>query len=168
MAASVIETERLVLRRFTPADLDALYEVFADPGARRFYPEMVAREKVLAWIEWNLRNYDETGFGLWAMEPRGESRLIGDCGLTWQEVEGRQELEIGWHLLAADRGKGYATEAARACLAYAFRELAPPLVCSIVRPDNAAPCAVAGRVHQERREFVKSGGPATLFFTERR
>jgi RimJ/RimL family protein N-acetyltransferase len=164
---NVIETDRLVLRRFTLADVDALYEVFADPAARRFYPEMVAREKVLAWIEWNLRNYADTGFGLWAMEPRGEPRLIGDCGLTWQEVEGRQELEIGWHLHAAERGKGYATEAARACLAYAFRTLDPPLVCSIVRPDNAASCTVAGRVHRHQRDFVKSGRPALLFFTER-
>jgi len=163
----VIETARLVLRRYTPADLDALCEVFADAEARRFYPDMVAREKVLGWIEWNLRNYDETGFGLWAMEPRGESRLIGDCGLTYQVVEGRQELELGWHLHAAERGRGYATEAARACLAYAFRELDPPLVCSIVRPDNTASCAVADRVHRDRREFVKSGRPALLFFTER-
>jgi RimJ/RimL family protein N-acetyltransferase len=164
---NVIETARLVLRRYTPADLDALYEVFADPEARRFYPEMVAREKVLGWIEWNLRNYGETGFGLWAMEPRGEARLIGDCGLTWQEVDGRQELELGYHLLATERGKGYATEAARACLAYAFRKLDPPLVCSIVRPDNIASCAVAGRIHRDRREFLKSGRPALLFFTER-
>jgi hypothetical protein len=118
---NVIETERLILRRYALSDLDALYEVFADPEARQFYPEMVARERVLGWIEWNLRNYDETGFGLWAMEPRGESRLIGDCGLTYQEVNGRQELEIGYHVHARERGKGYATEAARACLAYAFR-----------------------------------------------
>ena len=165
--ANVIEIERLSLRRYTLADLDALCEVFSDSYARRFYPEMLARERVLGWIRWNLRNYEETGFGLWAMEPRGESRLIGDCGLTYQEVEGRQEIEIGYHLHEAERGKGYATEAARACLAYAFRELDAPLVCSIVASENTASCAVAGRVHRNRREFVKAGRPAIFFFTER-
>jgi len=164
--SNVIETERLSLRRYTLADLDALCEVFSDSYARRFYPEMLARERVLGWIEWNLRNYEETGFGLWAMEPRGETRLIGDCGLTYQEVEGRRELEIGYHLHEGERGKGYATEAARACLAYAFRELDVPLVCSIVAPENTASCAVAGRVHRSRKDFVKAGRPAIFFFTE--
>ena len=164
---TVLETERLRMRRLRADDADALYRVFADPYARRFYPQMEAREQVAAWIDWNLRNYAEHGFGLWALEPRDEPRLIGDCGLTYQEVEGRQQLEIGWHVLASERRKGFATEAARAALAYAVREVAAGLVCSIVRPDNQASCAVAARVHRERREFVKGGRPALLFYTRR-
>ena len=80
-------------------------------------------------------------------------------------MEGRQELEIGWHVLASERRRGYATEAARACLDYARRELEPELVCSIVRPENTASCTVAGRIHAERREFLKGGRPAWLYFT---
>jgi RimJ/RimL family protein N-acetyltransferase len=145
-----------------------LFDVFADPYARRFYPEMADRAKVRAWIDWNLRNYDEFGFGLWAMELKAESRLIGDCGLTFQDVEGRGELEIGYHVMERERGKGYATEAARACLDFGFTRTSCESICSIVRPWNTASCAVAARIHTARREFIKGGQPAVLFYSTRR
>lgn len=84
------------------------------------YPQMQDRANVRGWIEWNLRNYEEFGFGLWAMELKETGAFIGDCGLTYQEVEGERELEIGYHVLGTERGRGYATEAARACLNYGF------------------------------------------------
>jgi len=73
--------------------------VFADPYARRFYPQMADRANVRAWIEWNLRNYAEFGFGLWAMQLKETGQFIGDTGLTYQDVEGRRELEIGYHVM---------------------------------------------------------------------
>ena len=76
------KTERLRLRPYTLAGEAGLSDVFADPDARTFYPEMSDSAKVRAWIEWNLRNYDEFGFGLWALELKVSRELIGDCGLT--------------------------------------------------------------------------------------
>ena len=111
MFHEILRTERLRLRAYTTADEAELFEVFADPYARRFYPEMAERANVRAWIEWNLRNYDEFGFGLWAIELNAEGQFIGDCGLTYQDVEGWRELEIGYHVTERERGKGYATEA---------------------------------------------------------
>jgi len=168
MSQQIIRTERLRLRAYTPADEAELFEVFADPYARRFYPEMADPAKVRAWIEWNLRNYDELGFGLWAMELNTKGRLIGDCGLTYQDVEGRRELEIGYHVIASERGKGYATEGARECLEFGFTRTSCESICSIVRPSNAASCAVAARIHTTRREFIKGGRTALLFNTTRR
>ncbi|HEU4334778.1 MAG TPA: GNAT family N-acetyltransferase, partial [Candidatus Eisenbacteria bacterium] len=124
----MIETPRLRLRRFTRDDADALFEVFADPEARRFYPEMEERSAVERWIEKNLLRYEEHGFGLWAMIERESGRLVGDCGLSYQDVEGVSELEVGYHLLAAERRKGYATEAARACLDHGFRNTAASVI----------------------------------------
>ena len=161
-------TERLRLRGYTLADEAELFDVFADPDARMFYPEMSDHAKVRAWIEWNLRNYDQFGFGLWAMETKADGRLIGDCGLTYQDVEGRVELEIGYHVIERERGKGYATEAARACLDFGFAHTACESICSIVRPSNKASCAVAARIHAVRREFTKGGRPCALFYTSRR
>jgi ribosomal-protein-alanine N-acetyltransferase len=164
---SVLETARLRLRPYTRDDIEPLRAVFADAYARQFYPLMGEAEKLAGWIEWNLLNYEHDGVGLWALEERGQpGRLIGDCGLTYQDVEGRRELELGWHLLESERGRGYATEAAQACLNYAFERLAVSMVCSIVDPTNVASRAVAGRVHAACREFVKNERTMLLYFTD--
>ena len=164
---AIIETERLRLRRYVPEDAEALYDVFADPYARRFYPRMANRKNIAGWISWNLRVYEAFGFGLWVIEPRDDPRLIGDCGLTYQDVEGAELLEIGYHTHAAERGKGYATEAARAVLTYALNDLGAEFVCSKVHPENTASRAVAGRVHDHRRDYLKAGERRLLYFTER-
>jgi len=161
------QTERLRLREYTIADEPELFDVFADPYARRFSPEMADRARVRAWIEWNLRNYAELGFGLWAMELKVEGEFVGDCGLTYQEVEGRRELEIGYHVTKRLRGKGYAAEAARACLEFGFARTECKSICSIITPSNTASCAVAARVHTSRREFTRGSQPALLFYTTR-
>ena len=167
MLQEVPEAERLRLRPYSLDDERALYEVFADPYARTFYPEMADPYNVRAWIEWNLRNYDELGFGLWAIELKVSGEFIGDCGLTYQDVEGGRELEVGYHVIRRERGKGYATEAARACLDFGFSHTACESICSIVRPSNIASCAVAARIHTARREFMKGGSPAALYYTTR-
>jgi RimJ/RimL family protein N-acetyltransferase len=167
LSHEILQTERLRLRAYTQADEADLFDVFADPYARRFYPEMEEHAKVWAWIEWNLANYHEFGFGLWAVELKVGDQFVGDCGLTYQDVEGRRELEIGYHVIQRERGKGYATEAARACLEFGFRRTPCETICSIVRPANSASCTVATRVHTARREFMKGGQPAVLFYTTR-
>jgi ribosomal-protein-alanine N-acetyltransferase len=167
MTLETPKTERLRLRPYTLTDEAALFDVFADPYARTFYPEMSDPAKVRAWIEWSLRNYDEFGFGLWALELAASGEFIGDCGLTYQDVEGRSELEIGYHVIQRERGKGYATEAARACLDFGFGRTSCESICSIVRPANTASCTVASRIHTAQREFIKRDSPALLFYTTR-
>jgi len=102
------------------------------------------------------------------MELKAEGRFIGDCGLTYQDVAGRRELEIGYYVIERERRKGYATEAARACVDFGFARTSCESICPIVRPSNAASCAVAARVHTARREFMKGSRPALLFYTTRR
>ena len=141
--------------------------MFADPYARTFYPEMIDPENVRRWIEWNLRNYEEHGFGLWAIELKESGEFIGDCGLTYQDVDGTPELEIGYHVVHTQRRKGYALEAARACLDFGFRHTPAATICSIVRPANTASCSVAARLHAACRELIKGKKPALVFFTTR-
>jgi [ribosomal protein S5]-alanine N-acetyltransferase len=164
--SAVFETQRLRLRAYTLDDLEPLRAVFADAYARRFYPLMGEAERLARWIEWNLANYERDGFGLWALERLDDpGHLIGDCGLTWQDVQANKELEICWHLVESQRGFGYATEAARACLAYAFERSLASRVCSIVDPANEASRAVAARVHAACREFVKGERVMLLYYT---
>jgi RimJ/RimL family protein N-acetyltransferase len=161
-------TKRIRFRRYRTEDATSVSEMFADPQARRFYPDMGQPDKIERWIRWNLDSYAEHGFGLWVMEHRDDGLFLGDCGLTYQLVEGEWLLEVGYHLPEQHRGTGYATEAGRACIAYAFHELAAPLVCSVVDPDNTASIRVASRLHTSRRAFTnEKGQKRTLFWTMR-
>jgi RimJ/RimL family protein N-acetyltransferase len=162
-----IRTHRLNFRRYTPADLDAVFDLFSDPYARQFYPQMADRGRAREWITWNLDNYERYGFGLWVIEAREPTRFIGDCGLTYQEVEGQDELEIGYHTLAIERGRGFAAEAAAACLEYGFTKLGAERICSIVEVSNHASRAVAGRIHAQSRSCRYHNRPAILFCTGR-
>jgi RimJ/RimL family protein N-acetyltransferase len=157
-------TARLRFRRYRPEDAGDVAEMFSDPQARRFYPDVTAE----GWIEWNLRNYATHGFGLWVIEHRDEGWFLGDCGLTYQTVEGEQLLEVGYHLKEQHRGYGYATEAARACVAYVFDGLAVPLICSIVDPENTASIRVASHLHTAHRTFRnKQGRSMELYWSTR-
>jgi len=74
---------------------------------------------------------------------RSERKLVGDCGLVIQEVDGIEELEVGYHFNRKYWGRGFATEAARACMDYAFERLGRRRVISMIRPDNAPSRRVA-------------------------
>lgn len=162
-------TERIRFRRYRTGDAAAVSEMFADQQARRFYPDMCKPDRIEGWIRWNLHSYDEHGFGLWVIEHRDEGWFLGDCGLTYQLVEGDRLLELGYHLQHQYRGVGYATEAGRACLAYAFDELAAPLVCSVVDPTNTSSIRVASLLHTSRRAFQNGQGMMReLFWSTRR
>ena len=165
--AYVLRTARLGLRRYVAGDAAALLDVFADEYAARFYPAMNDPLRIRKWITWNLRNYDDYGFGLWAVERLSDGRFIGDTGLTMQTIEGAQQHEIGYHIHRDDRGRGYATEAARACLDHAFEHVGAGagFVCSVVHPENAASAKVAERVHASMREFEWHSGPMRLYST---
>jgi RimJ/RimL family protein N-acetyltransferase len=163
--AYVLRTARLGLRRYVAGDAAALLDVFADPYAAQFYPAMNDPLRIRKWIDWNLRNYDEFGFGLWAVERLSDGLFIGDTGLTMQTVEGVLRHEIGYHIHRDARGPGYAAEAARACLDFAFEHVGAGFVCSVVHPENVASAKVAQRVHASMREFEWHCGPFWLYST---
>ncbi len=160
-----MRTVRLGLRRYVAADAAALLDVFGDEYAARFYPAMNDPLRIRKWIDWNLRNYEEHGFGLWAVERLSDGRFIGDAGLTMQMIEGVLRHEIGYHIHRDDRGLGYATEAAQACLDFAFEHVGAGFVCSVVHPENAASAKVAERVHATMREFEWHSGRFRLYST---
>jgi RimJ/RimL family protein N-acetyltransferase len=165
----VLETQRLFLRQLDLEDADSLLEVLGDRDAMRHYPRPFDRARVLAWIEWAQRSYDEHGFGLWAVIRREDGRFLGDCGPMLQPVEGGVMPEVGYHIVPVEQGRGYATEAARACVDWVFANTVYDRVCSIVGPDNAPSRAVAAKVHASMREFTweKHGQRMCLYLTER-
>ena len=148
VSSVVVETPRLRLRRMTPEDLDSLIKVFGDPETMRFYPAPFSREQVESWIEWNLRNYEVHGYGLWAVILKWSGEVVGDCGLTWQRVgySEDRELEIGWHTRRDLWNQGIATEAALTVRDYAFEVLARTRLIAIIDPENQASQAVARKL----------------------
>lgn len=137
------ETERLILREMTPADFDALYAIFSDAETMQHYPAPFDAEKVHNWIARNQTRYREDGFGLWAVVLKETGEVIGDCGITLRPIHGEMLPEIGYHTRKDLWRRGYASEAALACMAYAFDVLQLPAVYSYMKYTNAASYGVA-------------------------
>ena len=109
----------------------------------RFYPAPFNRAGVDEWISRNLKRYEIDGHGMWAMILKSSGELVGDCGLTIQNVDGVEETEIGYHVLRDLWGQGLATEAARACRDFGFARLDVTRLISLIRPENSPSRRVA-------------------------
>ena len=126
----ILETERLFLREMTMDDFDSMYAVLADPEIMQHYPYSFDEERVRSWIERNMNRYKEDGFGLWAVCLKDTGEMIGDCGLTLQNIEGQMLPEIGYHIRKDQQRKGYAKEAAMAVRDRALGKTEYPVIYS--------------------------------------
>lgn len=133
------------------SDLDDMAAMLGDATVMRYYPAPKSRAESASWIGWNQRNYADHGFGLWVIET-AEGDFVGDCGLTWQKVNGIAKLEVGYHVVSARQRRGYATEAALACLAFAREHTDSTDLVAIVHPDNRASVRVAEKIGMRRVE----------------
>ena len=122
-----LETERLVLRRFTGADVDNLLDLDSDPEVMRFLtggkptPREVIRDEILPRI---LHYYERfAGFGFWAAIERSTGDFLGWFEFRPQEGSGTDEAELGYRLRRSAWGRGYATEGSRALIRKGFSEL---------------------------------------------
>ena len=132
----IIETERLFLREMDQNDYEALYAVLADSDIMEHYPYTFDEARVRSWITRNMDRYRKDGFGLWAVVLKETGEMIGDCGITMQNIHGQQLPEIGYHIRGDQRRKGYASEAAAACIRYAFENYGFPAVYSYMKYTN--------------------------------
>jgi RimJ/RimL family protein N-acetyltransferase len=142
---AILETDRLILREFSPEDANALVRILSDPETMRYYPAPYDRTGVEQWIARNRERCKNDGVGLWAMLLKSTGELIGDCGITKQEVEGEYLYEIGYHLRRDCWGQGMAAEAARACRDWGFQHLKTDRLISLIRPENGPSQRVAQR-----------------------
>ncbi|MFS2087208.1 GNAT family N-acetyltransferase [Paenarthrobacter nicotinovorans] len=151
-----LPTKRLRFREMTPADIDGMSSLLGDPHVMTYYPAPKTREEAAAWIDWNRANYAHHGYGLWIVETH-DGGFVGDCRLTWQNVNGRSELEVGYHVRLALQRRGYATEAALACLEYARDVVEVDRLVAIIHPDNVASRRVAERIGMRHLEDDLAG-----------
>jgi RimJ/RimL family protein N-acetyltransferase len=149
-------TDRLILRELTGADLPGLRAIMRDAETMTAYEGAYSEAETVAWLDKQLASYREHGFGLWAVVLGGSGAMIGQCGITWQDIAGRSVLEVGYLFNRAHWGHGYAVEAARACRDWAFARLGAREVFSQVRDTNIASMNVAIRMGMTVRcRFVK-------------
>jgi RimJ/RimL family protein N-acetyltransferase len=150
----ILETARLRLREFTPADAEALEGILGDPVTMQYYPAPFPRAEIEDWIRRNLARYRDCGFGVWAMLLKDTGELIGDSGCYVREVEGNFEFELAWHVRRDLWGRGYATEAAQSCVDYAFSDLGAERIIALVRPENKSSCRVAEKIGMRCEQVI--------------
>ena len=143
-----LETERLLLRMIRLEDFEAYAALAADPEVMRYlggktWDRLESWRHMCAMVgHWHFR-----GYGIWAVEEKASGRFIGRIGLHYPETW--PGFELGWTLARAAQGKGYATEAARRALEYAFVDLNRDHVISLINPENQASVRVAERIGEK-------------------
>jgi ribosomal-protein-alanine N-acetyltransferase len=164
----ILETPRMVLRHMELADVDNLLGIFSDPIAMRYYPGTKDRSETEGWIKWTLQRYEQHGIGLWVAILKDSGAFAGQCGLVVQEVEGKEEVEIGYLFLRKLWGQGLATEAASACRDYGFTQLGHTRLISLIDPHNMASRRVAEKVGMRLEQQVhKWDKPILVYAIER-
>lgn len=144
IAESRIETERLYLRPPTHADFDGWVELMADAEASQYIGGPQTRSE--AWRDFLMKAgaWSVQGFGMFSVLEKGSDRWLGRIG-PWYP-EGWPGTEVGWALRRDAWGAGYASEAARACIDYAFQTLEWTEVVHTIHPDNQASARLAERL----------------------
>jgi RimJ/RimL family protein N-acetyltransferase len=147
-ASLKIETERLILRNWRESDREPWAAMNADPRVREFFPALLTRDQSDGWIASFMAWQARDGFTFWAVEEKASGALAGFTGLTRVDFEAAfaPAVEIGWRLAHRFWGRGYATEAARACLDYGFNALGLPEIVSFAVVANVRSRRVMERI----------------------
>ncbi|MBS0483226.1 MAG: GNAT family N-acetyltransferase [Proteobacteria bacterium] len=152
MAEVRLETERLILRSWRDQDREPFAGICADPKVMATLGPVMSRAQTDALIDWAIGHEAEFGHTFWALERRGDSRLVGWCGAIRGDAGPiDQKPELGWRLASDCWGQGYATEAARAGLAWCAANLPDPDVWAITWRGNLRSRAVMERLGMRYR-----------------
>jgi RimJ/RimL family protein N-acetyltransferase len=180
-----METERLILRRLTMDDPDALAAIYGDPEVRRYFPEgTLTHEETKEELEWIIDvYYRQYGFGLWATIHKETGELIGRCGLLpWTVIPGQTggpalgatsehpvgpaglEVELAYLLAKKCWRQGLGTEAARAIVHYGFERLHLTRLICLIDPENEASIKVAENIGMTFEGHIEiDGEPVPLY-----
>jgi RimJ/RimL family protein N-acetyltransferase len=162
-----LSTERLVLRQWRDSDLELFAELNADPEVMRHFPAPMARGESDSFAQMVSETIERQGWGLWAVGVTAGPDYIGFVGLNTARFEApfTPAVEVGWRLAREHWGHGYATEAARAAIAFGFDELNLDEIVSFSAPANERSRRVMerlGMTHDPRDDFDHPRVPARL------
>jgi RimJ/RimL family protein N-acetyltransferase len=165
---TVIETPRLILRRMKEDDAEALFDIFSDLIAMRYFGLTFDRRKMDEWVRNNLGHEKQHGFSLLSVILKDNGEVIGDCGLETDSIDGRMLVGIGFDFRRSYWGKGYATEAALAVLKYGFTQFQFDSISSWIDPENIPSQRVAERIGMTVERYVTRGGKEYALYSIKR
>lgn len=149
-----LKTDRLILRGWRDDDLDALAAINADPEVMRYIMDGSVRDRLQSAdnLQKMIANWEERGYGLFAVEVRETRVLIGWAGLAVPAFlpEVMPAVEIGWRLARGSWGHGYATEAATAAMRFGFLDRGLDRIISIRHVENVRSARVMEKLSLER------------------
>ncbi len=143
-----LRTQRLVLRRWRAEDLAPFAELNADPDVMAHMQKTMSREESDAFVARIEEEFDDCGFGLWAVEVPNHSPFIGFVGLHRVPFDApfTPAVEVGWRLAREHWGYGFVTEAARSAVRYGLEEVGLDEIVSFTNPDNVRSWKVMERL----------------------
>ncbi|MFN3433190.1 MAG: GNAT family N-acetyltransferase [Sphingomonas sp.] len=146
----MIETERLTLRGWRAEDVEPFYALSQHPEVARYLGPPPTRQAAADTVNRMIARQHEVGHCFWALERRADGAFLGFCGLLPAKPPIVGEVEIGWRLARDAWGQGYAVEAARASLAWAWTHLPVPSIAAITVPGNARSWRLMERLGMSR------------------
>jgi len=154
---SFIETDRLLIRKWQlPRDLDDAFAVYGDLETMHFIPcGALTREQTERLIARMIERDEQQGYGIWPVVHKEDQRVIGECGVT--QIPGHEpDIEIAWIYNKEYHGRGYATEAARAVMDFAFSELKVAKLYALIDRFNAPSIALANRLGMRYDRVIRA------------
>ena len=145
---TILETERLSLRTWKQDDLSNLLELCSDPEVMRYFPNTLDEQGTKAFLKRLMEMYDKHGYTYFAAEQKDTGAFVGFIGLAYQDYASpcTPAIDIGWRLLPEAWGNGFATEGAKACLAFGFQAKKLDTIVSVCSTTNVASERVMQRI----------------------
>ena len=151
---TVVETERLCIRKITNADAQELSKVLADTTVMKYSTVGVhSEEQIIEYIANCQKQYDLNGYGHWAIYDSTNSEFIGVCGLNKHQLDSEDVIHINYRLAANQQGKGYAIESTLGILDFAKHSLKLEAIHALIEPENIGSVKVVNRTGFQ---FIKS------------
>jgi RimJ/RimL family protein N-acetyltransferase len=142
----ILETDRLRLRPVSPDDLDHIVALYGDPEVMRYIGTRGAltREEACGRLDFMVDHWRRHGFGMWSLFRKDDGAFVGRCGMRY--MDSTTDVELGYTLVKACWGQGFATEASRAVVRYALDVMKMKRLVAIADPENTASVNVMKKI----------------------
>ena len=158
------ETEDLIFREMGVADLEFVAGMLADPQVMESYPRMYSREEAVDWIQRQEGRYARSRHGFWLVIDKATGHPLGQAGLLMVEMDGHEEVGLGYLIDRAQWGRGLGVKIAIAVVDYAFHELGESRIICPVRPENIASQRISIRIGMLPISCTTYGGYDHIIF----